>query len=138
MSNALSIRNGFYGRLLSLDDFKQVTVGNEVITGDFPMVKVKTGTDELINRHTQFIDWQLEIETIIYNQSYDSDLEGQMLTLRSVVYNAIMGESMGIHGVMDIQPTSAPEIEESNEGDEYTAALPLRWLVRYRTPVNSI
>ncbi len=138
MHKSIVIRNAIVSLLGSLETsgvVKEITKGAR-LTNDHPSISVLIGSDDVANKNSAFINWELTVYTDIYISSSDEDVDALTQDVRKEVHKLIMADyTLGLAFVTEVDPLGQQDPKHSDESDLYTSVTRVAWLVRYRTNV---
>ena len=138
MHKAIVVRNAIVSLLGSLETsgvVKEITKGAR-LTNDHPSISVLIGSDDVANKNSAFINWELTVYTDITISSTDEDVDALAQNVRKEIHKALMSDyTLGLDFVTEIDPIGQQEPKRSDDSDLYNSVTSVAWLVRYRTSV---
>lgn len=138
MHKAIVIRDRVASLLESLETsgiVREVTKGARH-ANDYPSISVLIGSDDVANKNSAFINWELTVYTDIFIGSKDEDVDALTQDVRKEVHKSIMADyTLGLDFVTEVDPLGQQDPKHSDESDVYTSVTRVAWVVRYRTSV---
>ena len=138
MHKTIVIRNAIISSLEPLvadDTVKEITTGARH-SHDYPSISVLIGPDDVANKNSAFINWELTVYTDITISSTDEDVDALAQNVRKEIHKALMADyTLGLDFVTEVDPIGQQEPKRSDDSDFYSSVTSVAWLVRYRTSV---
>lgn len=103
---------------------------------NYPSISVLIGSDDVANKNSAFINWELTVYTDIFIASKDEDVDALTQGVRKEIHKALLADyTLGLDFVTEVDPLGQQEPKHSDDSDVYTSVTRVAWLVRYRTSV---
>jgi len=103
----------------------------------FPAINVFLGSEVNPQYSSAYIDSDLNITTKILVKITEDSLVTDLLKIRREIHVAMMADpTLGLSYVIDCLPVEMSEPQISDEQETPTATVDIKWLIRYRTPIN--
>ena len=103
---------------------------------DYPSISVLIGPDDVADKNSAFINWELTVYTDIFIASKDEDVDALTQGVRKEIHKALLADyTLGLDFVTEVDPLGQQDPKHSDDSDVYTSVTRVAWLVRYRTSV---
>ena len=103
---------------------------------NYPSISVLIGSDDVANKNSAFINWELTVYTDIFIASKDEDVDALTQGVRKEIHKALLADyTLGLDFVTEVDPLGQQDPKHSDDSDVYTSFTRVAWLVRYRTSV---
>lgn len=138
MHKTIVIRNAIISSLEPLEisgTVREITRGARN-ANNYPSISVLIGSDDVANKNSAFINWELTVYTDIFIASKDEDVDALAQGVRKEIHKALLADyTLGLDFVTEVDPLGQQDPKHSDDSDVYTSVTRVAWLVRYRTSV---
>lgn len=138
MHKAIVVRDRVVSLLEPLEtsgNVREITKGARH-ANDYPSISVLIGPDDVANKNSAFINWELTVYTDIFIASKDEDVDALTQDVRKEIHKVLLADyTLGLDFVTEIDPLGQQDPKHSDESDVYTSVTRVAWVVRYRTSV---
>lgn len=138
MHKAIVVRDRVVSLLEPLEtsgNVREITKGARH-ANDYPSISVLIGPDDVANKNSAFINWELTVYTDIFIASKDEDVDALTQDVRKEIHKVLLADyTLGLDFVTETDPLGQQDPKHSDDSDVYTSVTRVAWLVRYRTSV---
>ncbi len=138
MHKAIVVRDRVVSLLEPLEtsgNVREITKGARN-ANNYPSISVLIGSDDVANKNSAFINWELTVYTDIFIASKDEDVDALTQGVRKEIHKALLADyTLGLDFVTEVDPLGQQDPKHSDDSDVYTSVTRVAWVVRYRTSV---